>query len=366
MARAHLTAVVIAFVLIGLGVASGASVVAIGNANENVTTTRATLAQLAALRDGIAAEAFAEAAYRRDPGPDTWRELDAAMNDVPPLVEQVQPLLERRDAISISNLALLNARYVAQVRADRSDPGTPTDDRVAGPALDAMRTLLDSMIDRRRADVTAATADQQGLIDRLQVLLPGSFLIAFGVLAWALRLSILDQRRLQREAETARRSALTDGLTGISNRAAMMAGLGARLGAGDLPVTLLLIDLDRFKPVNDTYGHLAGDAVLQQVAARLKAAVRSDDLVARLGGDEFAVMLADPDDAVVVAGRILDSFTSEEMVVGGHAIDVGASVGVATSQNTDGTPEDLYRAADRALYDAKRAGRGRVAFAEVR
>ena len=118
-------------------------------------------------------------------------------------------------------------------------------------------------------------------------------------------------------------------------------------------MTLALVDLDDFKPVNDTYGHDTGDGVLRVVAGRLADAVRADDLVVRFGGDEFAVVFADdtpPDNASRVAQRLVDVIARPITLPGGPTITVGASVGLATAP-----AEKVVHLADTSLYEAKRA-----------
>jgi diguanylate cyclase (GGDEF)-like protein len=124
---------------------------------------------------------------------------------------------------------------------------------------------------------------------------------------------------------------------------------------------LLLIDLDRFKQINDTLGHDAGDALLIEAAKRLRAAVRRSDSVFRLGGDEFAILLpdsSDPDRAAVEATcrRIVDGFTAP-IPFNGSNMKTSPSIGIASFPNDSTTQEGLYKAADVALYAAKQAGR---------
>jgi diguanylate cyclase (GGDEF)-like protein len=159
-------------------------------------------------------------------------------------------------------------------------------------------------------------------------------------------LAIAEERRrvlLQRQAAT-------DPLTGLGNRSALRRRLDT--AAGD--VTLVAIDLDAFKPVNDAYGHSTGDAVLQVVAERLHAVVREDDLVVRYGGDEFAVVLAPdaPEAAVDSLVRRVVGALEAPIVVGPLTLRVGASVGVATAP-----PDEVVHQADAALYQAKRSKR---------
>jgi diguanylate cyclase (GGDEF)-like protein/PAS domain S-box-containing protein len=145
----------------------------------------------------------------------------------------------------------------------------------------------------------------------------------------------------------------TDELTGMANRKAFFAQLDVAEGRG----AVLYCDLDGFKLVNDNLGHAAGDAVLVQVGARLRQAVRTGDLVARIGGDEFAVLCAGATRAEAdrLAGRIQEQF-AEALVVGGRTVGVGISIGVAEAP--DRLTTDTLEAADQALYQAK-AQRGR-------
>jgi diguanylate cyclase (GGDEF)-like protein len=162
-----------------------------------------------------------------------------------------------------------------------------------------------------------------------------------------------------------RRQAFHDNLTGLANRPLLRERLAhaltrARRGS---PVAVMLIDLDGFKAVNDTYGHAAGDHVLVAVGQRLRDGVRGADTAARLGGDEFAVLLDGmdaPQDAVLVAGRLLVSMQAP-LNVGGNDLTPAGSIGVAV---WNGHPDidALLHEADTAMYAAKTAGKGRVGF----
>jgi diguanylate cyclase (GGDEF)-like protein len=158
--------------------------------------------------------------------------------------------------------------------------------------------------------------------------------------------------------------AFHDPLTEIPNRALFEDRLERALASvrrSGSKIALHYLDLDRFKHVNDTLGHPAGDELIRQVAARLSACVREVDTVARLGGDEFAIIQIDPSDdkgAEVLCERIIDSI-SHSFDLNGDEADVGVSIGVVLSNQTDGTPQDMMRKADIALYQAKATGRGR-------
>jgi diguanylate cyclase (GGDEF)-like protein len=156
-----------------------------------------------------------------------------------------------------------------------------------------------------------------------------------------------------------------DPLTGLPNRALFLervAQAAARARRrSEHRFALLFVDLDGFKSVNDTLGHLAGDQVLISVARRLEACVRPGDVVARLGGDEFAVLLEridEPGGATDVAARILDELRPT-FPVGGRDVTVAASIGIAVSVTGREAVEDLLRDADTAMYRAKAAGKGR-------
>jgi diguanylate cyclase (GGDEF)-like protein len=161
-----------------------------------------------------------------------------------------------------------------------------------------------------------------------------------------------------------RHEALHDGLTGLPNRAALEAGTSASLAdlrSGASPgLALLLMDLDGFKEVNDTLGHLHGDLLLMEVGRRLRITVPVEALVARLGGDEFAVLLpdcTDPDEALAVARQVLTAL-EEPARVEDVRLEIGGSIGIALAPLHGQEVGALLKAADVAMYSAKSAGRG--------
>ena len=163
-----------------------------------------------------------------------------------------------------------------------------------------------------------------------------------------------------------RDAAYRDSLTGLGNRRCFFEALEAQVLAGEQPA-VLYIDLDGFKAVNDSLGHLAGDAVLRVAARRLFSVMRPTDELARLGGDEFAVLCAGAvsiDQMTMLASRIVDQLNQPLSVGDGQNVDTGASVGISLGLPV-GTPADsILGHADRALYEAKAQGRGRWAFAD--
>ena len=176
---------------------------------------------------------------------------------------------------------------------------------------------------------------------------------------------ILDlQEELLKAREALREQATHDGLTGLLNRSSILEKLDEELSraarAGD-PVSVLMADLDRFKSINDTLGHLAGDAVLREAARRLKSTARRYDSVGRYGGEEFLVVLpgCDASDAALQAERMRDAIGAMPFVTPSRPVTVTASLGVACSSHCP--REALVRDADDALYEAKGNGRNCVA-----
>jgi diguanylate cyclase (GGDEF)-like protein len=169
--------------------------------------------------------------------------------------------------------------------------------------------------------------------------------------------------RLEAEAIAERftRDALHDPLTGLANRSLFLDRLQhalASTGRHRAPLATIVLDLDGFKEINDSYGHAVGDELLCAVANRLTEAVRSIDTVARLGGDEFAIVIEDiqEDEKEIVIERIKRAIAAP-FLIQGQPRQVGGSIGIALSRgNVDG-PNDMLRRADMAMYAAKREGR---------
>ena len=160
--------------------------------------------------------------------------------------------------------------------------------------------------------------------------------------------------------------AFHDTLTGLPNRSLLLDRMGhavKRLARVQGLVAVGFLDLDRFKVVNDTLGHAAGDEVLREVARRLRAKVRSSDTVARLGGDEFVVLCEDirsEAEAVAVIEALLDVIGSPVMGPDGESIEISISAGITTTSSPDVASEALLMEADAAMYAAKEDGRGRT------
>jgi two-component system cell cycle response regulator len=164
--------------------------------------------------------------------------------------------------------------------------------------------------------------------------------------------------------------AVTDALTGLHNRRYLdnhLKVLFARAAARGRPLSVCITDIDRFKSVNDTHGHDAGDEVLKEVAARIRSTVRGADLACRFGGEEFVVVMPDTDSttAALIAERLRNIIEQTPFILksNGAILNITASLGISCSRSGAETPEQLLKQADRALYDAKNGGRNRVVAA---
>lgn len=178
--------------------------------------------------------------------------------------------------------------------------------------------------------------------------------------------------RLRHNYEQSLALALVDPLTGAFNRRYLdihLPRLLTRCHAAHKPVSVLYVDIDHFKPVNDTHGHPAGDAVLREVVNRLSLSLRPQDLVVRLGGEEFAAILPEIEQktALAVGERLRHAVEATPCPIGpGKELTVTISVGAASlNPEQEGTPIDLLQRADEALYRAKQGGRNRVVGEEV-
>jgi two-component system, cell cycle response regulator len=172
--------------------------------------------------------------------------------------------------------------------------------------------------------------------------------------------------RLRTNVQQSMELALTDALTGLYNRRYMethLETLVEKAFQSQRPLGLIMIDIDHFKPINDTYGHDAGDEVLREFASRVQASVRGIDLACRYGGEEFVVVMPDADLSIAraVGERLRRNIASEPFLVskGKKKLDVTISVGIAMRHDGE-TADAVLKRADEALYRAKRDGRNRV------
>ena len=172
--------------------------------------------------------------------------------------------------------------------------------------------------------------------------------------------------RLRDNVQMSIEMAITDALTGLHNRRYMETHVGSlvnQAAARGKPLTILVLDIDYFKAINDTHGHDAGDDVLREFAVRIRKSIRGIDLACRYGGEEFVVVMPETDMAVatVVAERLRRRIASEPFRIqqGGRLVEVTISIGIA-ALGRDDTAASVLKRADQALYRAKRDGRNRV------
>jgi diguanylate cyclase (GGDEF)-like protein len=175
------------------------------------------------------------------------------------------------------------------------------------------------------------------------------------------------EQRLMETQEKLKLQATQDAFTGFWNRSAIYDILDRELGRAkrnERPISIGMADPDHFKSVNDSFGHIAGDTVLREVANRMRSVIRAYDSIGRYGGEEFLVVLPglDEKDALDAAERIRLSISEKPLVIQDDVVPVAVSIGVAVTNSTTraGQAESLIRLADEALYTAKAQGRNRV------
>ncbi len=193
-----------------------------------------------------------------------------------------------------------------------------------------------------------------------------SGIVAVLMSLFAVAMTVVRHRRQQ---DVLHWHATHDALTGLANRTYFDPALEQVVEDARRRRThhgLLLLDLDRFKPVNDTYGHPAGDALLRGLASQLATVLRGNDTLARIGGDEFAVLARDCDatQLLQLGGRLLTAAQTFVQDWRGHKLSIGISIGAAAITPTCGSASEVTYAADQALYAAKHAGRGRLHVAQ--
>jgi diguanylate cyclase (GGDEF)-like protein len=291
----------------------------------------------------------------------TSQQLDAALNNMAHGISMFD-----RD----QRLVVVNKQYAAMynLSLDQLKPGTLAqtilEARVAAGASPATRNYAADRI------IDMSVGHDYSIIDHLRdgrVIAINHQRMANG--GWvAVHQDITAQKRV--EAELAH-MARYDALTGLANRALFLEKVDealARLSSHGEPFSVLMLDLDRFKAVNDSLGHSIGDSLLRAVGERLRRLVRDLDVVARLGGDEFAIIqisdMNQRDQVTVMANRILSTVT-EPYDIDGRKIVIGTSIGISMAPQDANNADALVRHADLALYKAKSEGRNQYRFFET-
>ena len=330
-------------------------------AADTVSRSKELASAFATVAESVAVEATLSDSYRRAPDPAVREAYERRDRDV----RAALSVIERRDPATADALRTAYRATDAAVRHafDAIDAGTdaPAGADVAA-AFAVTREVVDRGAARASAAADAAVADLRRVVRAVYVLICAGL----GFLAILVALLRGYHRRLVRQAEDTRHLALHDALTGLPNRALFADRLGHALTGvrrTGTSLAVLLIDLDRFKEVNETLGHDHGDRLLREVATRLQHSFREGDTVARLAGDEFAVLLPDASAQVAtdLARRALASL-EQSFMLGEVAVDVETSIGLTMAPQHGGTVEELMRCADLALWSAKERKTGVVAY----
>src|SRR5450756_2308688 len=358
----------------------GASVFAVWSSQ---TTSRAARAaslasrlsdDYAAAATAVAAEESLERKYRLEPGSDVQARYDAAAGMLVDALALVRRDGDAADRARVDQLLVAHTAYLAAIdrmfrAADRGDTATvlKIDGGEVDPSFGAIQQTVDDAAEAQHHKSLGQLAHLERLETLTGRLTPLVFLAGL-LLVTALGSIIRGYRRqLNIERTQAIHDSMHDALTGLPNRTLLADRLSQALRAARRDGTttaLLLIDLDRFKEINDTFGHHCGDLLLTQVGPRLTAALREVDAVARLGGDEFAVLLPDITDvsaAIGVADKLRAALESP-FHIEGLDLDVEASVGVVLSGEHGADATTLQQRADIAMYVAKSQNLGVFAY----
>jgi diguanylate cyclase (GGDEF)-like protein len=332
-------------------------------------------------RFAVAAEESLERKYRLEPGPEVRQRYQQAAAALLAALDGVRQRGDANDRALVAKVEAEHARYLDGIdrmfnAVDAGDTKLvlAIDGAETEPAFAAIEAQVNAAADAHHEQALASLRALRNTEATVLVATPIAFAAGLGLLAvfWAIVVGY--QRHTERQtAETKHQAAenqhqaLHDSLTGLPNRTLLRDRTDQVIHQADrelVPAALLLLDLDRFKEVNDTLGHHYGDELLVQVGERLRSRLREVDTVARLGGDEFAILLPriqTAEGAVAVAGKLQAAF-DEPFTLEDLALDVEASIGVALYPEHGSDPDELLQHADIAMYVAKDTHAGFVLF----
>ncbi len=321
----------------------------------------------------VAAEESLERKYRLEPGPEVQARYDRAARELVDALARVSRDGDEADRVRVRQVLVAHRSYLVNTQrlfravdvGDRS--GVLRADKDTEVVFDVIEQTVDEAAEAQHKAALAELAQLRRLEALTSRLTPLVFLA--GLLLAAVLASITRGHRRTLDVERARavHDSLHDALTGLPNRTLLADRFGQALRADARAGTstgLLLIDLDRFKEINDTFGHHYGDELLTQVGPRLTGVLRDVDTVARLGGDEFAVLLPDVhslNDATAVAAKLRAALEAP-FPVAGVDLDVEASVGIVLSGEHGQDVTTLLQRADIAMYAAKTQNLGVFAY----
>jgi diguanylate cyclase (GGDEF)-like protein len=372
--RSRLAGAGLVLVLLGVSTFAMWSSVATSNAVNNAVRANAVSDDFARAAAALGDEESLEREYRLEQGTVVRDLFDSAAAALVAALEQVRRDGSAADIVVVDEVLIRHIGYLSGIDRmfDAVDSGDT--DRVqlidsveVEPALDVIEAAVAKEAVARHDDFLDQVTRLNRLNDITRRLTPLVFIAGLAVAAILANITRGHRRLLGVERTRAVRRSLHDDLTGLPNRTLLATRCEEALRADVRNATcsaLLLIDLDRFKEINDTFGHHYGDELLSQVGPRLAQALRPSDTVARLGGDEFAVLLTDVDGvpgALRVATKIREALQAP-FHVAGVDLDVEASIGLVTSGEHGRDPSTLLQHADIAMYVAKSRNCGVFAY----
>jgi diguanylate cyclase len=307
-----------------------------------------------------------------------WYEYLAGLN--PALNEELKALIDRGDKLSDAQIEAIYNRHIRKRDDSLEQHARDEFQQLIKDVCQLAREATGNVGNYRDALVSCVTRleeaqDGNSLQEMLQILIAESLTMrqSMNVLQEQLQERDRQVASLRDSMIAAQDQALTDPLTGLLNRRGFAQALDSALTPeGDAhanPAVLLMVDIDHFKLINDTHGHLMGDKVIRSVAQLLKANVKGRDTVARMGGEEFAVLLLDTpmQGAAHLAEQVRNTIANARFRRTDTPAELGpvtVSIGVA-ALSPEETPEDFINRADMALYQSKRTGRNKVTLANT-
>ncbi len=361
-------------VLIGVSAFAMWSAVSTRQSAERAIASNTLSDHYAAAATAVAAEESLERKYRLEPGPEVRRRFDKATGDLQAAMELVRRDGTAQDHVIADQVASAYGPYRQAIdrmfaAADRGDAALvlQIDNGEVDPRFETIEGLVNKAADSHHGAALADLAELKRRESFNAQATPAVFLLGFVLVVLFSGVLRHTRAQLDQQRTKAVHDALHDALTGLPNRTLLADRFEQALRAGHRSASttaLLLIDLDRFKEVNDTLGHHVGDQLLAQIGPRLAGALRAADTVARLGGDEFAVLLPAVDGlagALDVASRLRKAL-AEAFRVEDVELDVDASIGVVISGAHGDDAQTLLQRADIAMYVAKQQKRGVVVY----
>jgi diguanylate cyclase len=325
-------------------------------------------------RFAVAAEESLERKYRLEPGPEVRQRYQQAAAALLAALDDVHERGNREDRALEERLDAQHDRYLeaiermfAAVDAGDAKRVLAIDENQVDPLFGSIEEQVNAAADAHHQAALAGLGALRRQESFVVVVTPVAFAAGLGLLGVFWTVVVGYQRRTQRQAADNAHQALHDALTGLPNRTLLRDRTDQAIRQADrelIPAALLLLDLERFKEVNDTLGHHYGDQLLVQVGQRLQAALREVDTVARLGGDEFAVLLPriETAEGAVAVARKLQAALAQPFLLEGLTLDVEASIGLAIYPEHGSDPDELLQHADIAMYVAKDTHAGFVLF----